>query len=129
MTRFITSTFHGFIELITWIYLIGFVVAGGIIANNAARSNYDPSGAVFGFTVLGVLLGFVAGLIFAVLTFGAILLVFDIREALLRMENLTDNVRQDLKRVHKELEKSREAQKEMVAGAMGQAQAGPPPSF
>ena len=68
LTRFIMNSYKAFTEIVLWLLLLLCVIGGGIIGQG-----------FFG-TLLGAVLGFAGWLIIAVMVFGAILMILDIRQ-------------------------------------------------
>ena len=86
LTRFIMNSYKAFSEIILWLLLLLFIVGGGAIGSVVvaleSSSIFASNPNLFSFSgvVIGATIGFVAWLIVAVLFFGSVLMIQDIRQ-------------------------------------------------
>ena len=86
LTRFIMNSYKAFSEIVLWLLLlfcvIGGAVIGSVLVSFSSSSFFDPNPSSFSFLgiVLGAGIGFVVWLVVAVMFFGSILMVLDIRQ-------------------------------------------------
>jgi len=74
LTKIIVSSYDKLVEVTLWLFLIGSVIGGSVLGNLQDHAVYGGIG------------GLVVGFIFAVLVFGAFLILGDIRNAVRKIE-------------------------------------------
>lgn len=74
LTKIIVSSYDKLVEVTLWLFLIGCVIGGAVLGNMQEHAIYGGIG------------GLVFGFVFAVLVFGAFLILGDIRNAVRKIE-------------------------------------------
>jgi len=87
LTRLIVSCYAGLVEILLWLLVLGSTVTGWFFGYRLRPWFDDFDLGVF-FQILGAVLGALGAFAFAVIVYGAALILLDVRKSLKRIEQL-----------------------------------------